>query len=267
MFKIKAVAYVKTPIKNKINQKQISNSSNYYIKLKEELKNKINIYKNNKQLYIIYYDCDTVNSLNNLAIDLVKVKDLKNSKLIIDPVDIRDETPVLDIIPCCDNNGVNFKERDISITREMTKMEPIKVYTDGACSGNPGPGGYAAVILNQGQERVVAGYEDETTNNRMELRAVIEALKEIKEGREVHVYSDSSYIINGMKSWIDDWKKRGWKTSSNKPVSNKDLWLKLDNLSSKFNIKFKKVKGHSGDEYNEKADSLARKQIEENSPE
>jgi ribonuclease HI len=151
-------------------------------------------------------------------------------------------------------------ERDI----DLTNYQEFKVYTDGACLGNPGPGGYAAVILDSNLEKlkIISGAEEDSTNNRMELRAVIEALKVIPENKKIELHSDSSYVINGLSSWVEGWKKNGWKTSSKNAVANQDLWQELDQLSSKFELSFQKVKGHSGDQYNEKVDSLAKKEAE-----
>ncbi|MFP4661171.1 MAG: ribonuclease HI [Halanaerobiales bacterium] len=140
----------------------------------------------------------------------------------------------------------------------------VYLYTDGACSGNPGPGGYAALIINGSKEFEVVGYQPVTTNNRMELMAVIEGLKEIKKGSSVRLVSDSNYVLKGLEEWISTWKKRGWKTASNKPVKNKDLWIELDNIIREYNVEFIKVKGHSGHELNERVDSLAREEIEKN---
>ncbi|WP_369862559.1 ribonuclease HI [Halanaerobium sp. ST460_2HS_T2] len=146
----------------------------------------------------------------------------------------------------------------------MTNYQEFKVYTDGACLGNPGPGGYAAIILDSNLEKlkVVSGAETDSTNNRMELRAVIEALKVIPENKKIELHSDSSYVINGLSSWVEGWKKNGWKTSSKNAVANQDLWQELDQLSSKFKLCYKKVKGHSGDQYNEEVDTLAKKEAE-----
>ncbi|NLM98202.1 MAG: ribonuclease HI [Halanaerobiaceae bacterium] len=138
------------------------------------------------------------------------------------------------------------------------------LYTDGACSGNPGPGAYAAIIIQDGNESVISGYEAETTNNRMELKAVIEGLKKIPEGSKVYLYSDSNYVLQGLEEWIKGWKEKDWKTTANKKVKNQDLWKELDVLISKYELEYVKIKGHSGDEYNERADSLARKELEKN---
>ncbi|NLJ84480.1 MAG: ribonuclease HI [Halanaerobiaceae bacterium] len=147
----------------------------------------------------------------------------------------------------------------------------IYIYTDGACSGNPGPGGYAALIIDGDQEKEISGYNPETTNNRMEMTAVIEALKYIKdlikEGCNVKIISDSEYVVKGLQEWLPGWKKRGWKTADRKAVKNQDLWKELDGLVSRFNVEMIKVKGHSGDVYNERVDSLAKKAIENNNKE
>jgi len=149
---------------------------------------------------------------------------------------------------------------------DLNDYQNFKVYTDGACIGNPGPGGYAALILNSDSEKLktVSGAEKDSTNNRMELKAVIEALKVIPKNSKLELYSDSSYVLNGLSSWIEGWKKNGWKTSSKNEVANRDLWEELDNLSEDFELVYKKVKGHSGDYYNEEVDKLAKKEAEKN---
>lgn len=147
---------------------------------------------------------------------------------------------------------------------DLKSYNKLKVYTDGACLGNPGPGGYAAVVLDSDLNRLktVSGNETSSTNNRMELKAVIEVLKLIPAGTKIEIFSDSSYVLNGLSTWIEGWKKNGWKTSSNKEVKNKDLWEKLDTLSSKFELSYQKVKGHSGNHYNDLVDNLAKKEAE-----
>jgi ribonuclease HI len=160
-----------------------------------------------------------------------------------------------------DNIGTGEVESE-----NIEEYNKFKVYTDGACLGNPGPGGYAAVILNSKSEKLktVSGSEKDSTNNRMELKAVIEALKIIPKDSTIKLYSDSTYVLNGLSSWIECWKKNGWKTSSKKEVANQDLWQELDNLASNFNLSYQKVKGHSGDFYNEEVDNLAKKEAEKN---
>ena len=141
----------------------------------------------------------------------------------------------------------------------------IKVFTDGACSGNPGIGGWGVVILiNDSDPIFLKGGEIQTTNNRMELTATIKALKYFKEHQLITLITDSKYVKDGIKSWIANWKKNGWRTTSKKPVKNKELWVELDSQIAKHNITWKWVKGHAGDRYNEKADFLARCFIDEN---
>ena len=136
----------------------------------------------------------------------------------------------------------------------------ITIYTDGACSGNPGKGGWAAVIIKDKNEKTISGSEPLTTNNRMELSAVINALKEVGSA-ELDIYTDSKYVKNGIESWIKNWKMNGWMTAAKQPVKNKDLWLELDILVSKKEIEWKWVKGHSNDHYNTIVDEAARKAI------
>tara|TARA_B100000212_G_C27299815_1_gene501016 strand:+ start:477 stop:923 length:447 start_codon:yes stop_codon:yes gene_type:complete len=137
------------------------------------------------------------------------------------------------------------------------------IYTDGACSGNPGAGGWAAIIFNKsnGQKSQRVGGEIETTNNRMELKAIIEALESLPKASSLEIFTDSKYVINGIESWIVKWKTNNWLGSNKKRVKNIDLWKRLDILSNQFQIKWNWVKGHSGDEYNEEVDELARGQI------
>ena len=141
----------------------------------------------------------------------------------------------------------------------------IKVFTDGACSGNPGIGGWGVVILiNDSDPIFLKGGEFQTTNNRLELTATIKALKYFKEQQLITLITDSKYVKDGIESWIANWKKNGWRTTSKKPVKNKELWVELDSQIAKHNITWKWIKGHAGDRYNEKADFLARRFIEEN---
>jgi|TARA_B100001093_G_scaffold504610_1_gene560697 ribonuclease HI len=132
------------------------------------------------------------------------------------------------------------------------------IYTDGACLGNPGPGGWGAVIFDKNKnQKNISGKEKNTTNNRMELKAPIMALKKIKSNSEIIIYTDSTYVKNGITEWIKKWEKNGWKNASKKPVKNKDLWILLDNLNRKNKITWRWVKGHSGNKYNNLADELA----------
>ena len=140
----------------------------------------------------------------------------------------------------------------------------ITIYTDGACSGNPGIGGWGVVILGSKEDPILLnGGENNTTNNRMELTAAINAALYFKKKENLEIYTDSKYLKDGIESWILKWKTNGWKTSAKKAVKNKDLWSKLDNAISFHNIKWNWVKGHANNEFNEKADLLARKYIEE----
>ena len=140
-------------------------------------------------------------------------------------------------------------------------MKKITVYTDGACSGNPGPGGWGAVLKFNGNVKEISGGEDATTNNRMEMMAVIKALESLKEPCDVELYTDSEYVKNGITSWIKKWVKNGWMTASKKEVKNRDLWEKIYSLTSEHTINWRWVKGHSGDPDNERCDLLARNEI------
>jgi len=134
----------------------------------------------------------------------------------------------------------------------------FKIYTDGACSGNPGPGGWGAVIFdNDNNQTNISGKEKNTTNNRMEILAAIMALKKIKSNSQITIYTDSTYVKNGITEWMFNWKKNDWKTASKKPVKNKDLWIKLDKLCEKNKVSWKWVKGHATNKYNNLADQLA----------
>lgn len=137
-------------------------------------------------------------------------------------------------------------------------MKKIVLYTDGACSGNPGPGGWGAVLLYENEKKEMSGSKKETTNNEMELTAVAEGLKAIKYPCEIDVYSDSSYVVNGFENgWIYNWMKNNWKTSNKQPVKNKELWEEIYKYTKIHKIKFNKVKGHSDNEYNNRCDELA----------
>ena len=136
-------------------------------------------------------------------------------------------------------------------------MNEITIYTDGACSGNPGKGGWGAILIYAKEEKYLSGSNQLTTNNQMELTATIEALKAIIKPRKIALYTDSQYVKNGITSWIFNWKKNGWKTANKKPVANKDLWIELDKYVKIHSVNWFWVKGHSGDHYNEIADQLA----------
>ena len=142
-------------------------------------------------------------------------------------------------------------------------MKTVEIFTDGACRGNPGPGGWGALLRYGDNERELCGGEHETTNNRMELMAVIEGLSALQRPCEVRVTSDSTYVLKGIQEWMPNWKKRGWKTASKKPVKNADLWQQLDQLVELHSIDWHWVKGHSGHAENEIADQLANRGIDE----
>lgn len=142
-------------------------------------------------------------------------------------------------------------------------MKRVNLYTDGACEGNPGPGGYAAILEAEGKSREVTGAERQTTNNRMELRAVIEGLRAVREPSVVRVVTDSQYVAKGMQSWIHGWRRKGWKTASGAPVKNRDLWEELDREARRHEVRWEWIRGHAGHPQNEKADALARAAIRE----
>lgn len=144
-------------------------------------------------------------------------------------------------------------------------MKNVAIYTDGACSGNPGAGGYAAILIYGNNEKVVSGFEPHTTNNRMELKAVISGLSMLKEQCNVTVYTDSAYVANAFnKNWLKSWQINGWKTSTNKQVKNVDLWQDLIRLTNTHVVSLKKVKGHADNAYNNRCDAIAVKEIESN---
>jgi len=138
----------------------------------------------------------------------------------------------------------------------------VEIYTDGACRGNPGPGGWGAILVYAGKEKTLNGAEENTTNNRMELSAAIKALESLKRPCNVRLTTDSKYLHDGITKWLNNWHKNNWRTSQKKPVKNKDLWEELDQLISQYEIKWQWVKGHSGHPYNERADQLANEAID-----
>ena len=137
----------------------------------------------------------------------------------------------------------------------------VTIYTDGACSGNPGPGGWGAVLIFGDVEKELCGGEAATTNNRMEMMAAIKALEALKGPCEVELHTDSTYVQKGISEWIHGWKKRGWKTADNKPVKNAELWQELEAAAKRHKVRWFWVKGHNGHELNDRADALARKGI------
>ena len=146
-----------------------------------------------------------------------------------------------------------------------TREHPlVEIFTDGACSGNPGPGGYGAILKFGKDTKEISGFSMETTNNRMEMTAIIEALKLLKRPCKIRLFTDSSYVVKGMTQWVNGWIMRNWINSSKKPVRNRDLWEKLLMLSKSHDIEWKWIKGHDGHQENERCDRLARMAIEDN---
>ena len=141
----------------------------------------------------------------------------------------------------------------------------VIIYTDGACSGNPGPGGWGTILMYKDSKKEISGYKEDTTNNVMEITAVIEGLKLLKEPCKVQIYSDSAYVVNAFNQhWIENWIKKNWQNSKKEPVKNKELWLELYALVKQHEVQFIKVKGHSDNEFNNRCDELARNAITEN---
>lgn len=146
--------------------------------------------------------------------------------------------------------------------RKPSNQQPVVIYTDGACSGNPGPGGWGAILMYGDHRRELSGGEAETTNNKMELTAAIEALKALKRPSLVELHTDSTYVKNGITEWIHNWQRRGWKTANKKPVKNIELWQALTEQTARHDISWHWVKGHAGHPENERADALARSGME-----
>jgi len=144
-----------------------------------------------------------------------------------------------------------------------TMTSGVVIFTDGACSGNPGPGGWGAVLMFGGREKEICGGEVDTTNNRMELMAAIQALEALNKPCKLELHTDSQYVRNGITQWLPSWKARGWKTADKKPVKNEDLWKRLDQARLRHDVDWRWVKGHAGHELNERADELARKGLVE----
>ena len=145
--------------------------------------------------------------------------------------------------------------------KSMSDPEVVRIYADGACKGNPGPGGWGVVLQADGNERELFGGEALTTNNRMELTAVIRALEALEGSYQVEVYTDSQYVQKGISEWLPDWKRRGWRTADKKPVKNADLWRELDELAGRHEVRWHWVRGHAGHPENERADELANRGV------
>ncbi|CFX60616.1 ribonuclease HI, degrades RNA of DNA-RNA hybrids [Candidatus Filomicrobium marinum] len=144
------------------------------------------------------------------------------------------------------------------MSSEKTSMPSVVIYTDGACSGNPGPGGWGAILMSGEHRKELSGGEAQSTNNRMELMAAISALEALKRKSNVELHTDSNYVKNGITQWIHGWKRNGWRTADKKPVKNAELWQRLDEMRQRHNVDWHWVKGHAGHVENERADELAR---------
>ena len=144
----------------------------------------------------------------------------------------------------------------------MSELKIVDIFTDGACSGNPGPGGWGAILRFEGEEKEISDGEADTTNNRMEMMAAIAALEELSRPCKIRLYTDSSYLKDGITTWIHNWKRNGWKTKARKPVKNVDLWQRLDEAIQRHDISWHWVKGHAGHPENERADQLATSAID-----
>jgi len=151
------------------------------------------------------------------------------------------------------------------MSKIASSAESAQIYADGACKGNPGPGGWGAIVRAGGNEKELFGGEPQTTNNRMELTAVIRALEALKHPSEVEVYTDSQYVQKGISEWLHAWKRRGWRTADKKPVKNVDLWQELERAAARHRVSWHWVKGHAGHPENERADALANRGVEERS--
>lgn len=147
------------------------------------------------------------------------------------------------------------------MTVRAETLPEVEIWTDGACKGNPGPGGWGVLLRSNGHEKELFGGEERTTNNRMELQAVIEALRVLKEPCRVALHVDSQYVMNGITKWIEGWKRNGWRTAAKKPVKNEDLWRALDTEVARHDIRWLWVRGHAGDPGNERADALANRGV------
>jgi ribonuclease HI len=152
------------------------------------------------------------------------------------------------------------------MSRSASSAEVVRIYADGACKGNPGPGGWGAIVRAGGAERELCGGERHTTNNRMELTAVIRALETLEQPSAVEVYTDSQYVQKGISEWLPDWKRRGWRTADKKPVKNVDLWQRLERAAASHRVSWYWVKGHAGHPENERADALANRGAEQLTP-
>ncbi len=183
-------------------------------------------------------------------------------KKLIGTLDSLTDTQTTTLLETLRRRASAKAKEEFSVADQPVSSNNIIIYTDGACSGNPGPGGWGATIIADGERKDICGGEAKTTNNRMELQAAIEALAAIGKGSSVDLWTDSTYVRKGISEWIHGWKKRGWKTAAKKPVKNDDLWKQLDEAQTHHQINWHWVKGHSGHPENERADRLANEGME-----
>lgn len=167
------------------------------------------------------------------------------------------------LLPVGTKNTKRKNQEKTNVKNDNYMNEHVEIYTDGACKGNPGVGGWGAWLKYNGNEKTIFGGEENTTNNRMEMTAVIRALEALKRTSEVKLYTDSSYVQKGMMEWMEGWKSRNWRTANKKPVKNDDLWKQLDTLANLHQIEWIWVKGHAGNQGNERADELANAGVDQ----
>ncbi len=206
--------------------------------------------------------------LHKLDIDEETLWEVFNIALIVGgSIVIPHLREAVDFWDALNESEINYNEEfnDSQSAVDTKKSSTYEIYTDGACEDNPGPGGYAALIMQDGEVLdKIKGSRKDTTNNRMELRAVIEGVKYLDENSRVKIYSDSQYVHQGLQNWLDTWKQNGWQTANNEAVKNQDLWQQLDELRDKYELEIIKVKAHNDNQLNEKADKLAKEAIPEN---
>ena len=220
-----------------------------------------------KFLEFINYLNDTKNQ--NIQVDVILIEEIsKKSKIVADWLaELRKSGFNINLIAELDN--ADFVDKidalingNASEFQQVPNKNEVTIYTDGACSGNPGAGGWGAILISKTKQKEISGFEPNTTNNQMELTAVIKALEMLKFSCSVNLYSDSAYVVNAInQNWLENWKNNGWVGSDKKPVKNIELWQKLDNLLSKHSVEFIKVKGHADNEYNNRCDALATGEI------
>ncbi len=213
--------------------------------------------------YVKEKGIDGYNILNNTG--SVAGQSVKHIHFHVIPRKEGDEVKLFNELPDC-GADLNAVCEELKLPKENVVScacdDAVVIYTDGACSGNPGAGGWASILNFKGKEKILSGGEENTTNNRMELMAVIQGLESVKDSQIIKVYSDSAYVVNAFnQNWLSNWQKNNWKTSGKSEVLNKDLWQRLLKVVQKHNVEFIKVKGHSDNENNNRCDALAREEI------